>query len=332
MRASLPLFVALASTAAVVGLIACSSEETGSGPAPNGDSSTSETSSGGGDGGGEGLSETLTTFCEKTYGQFKTYLSVCCDDTDRATEEYGATAKIFNQIADDCAGVLTFSAEAGRITYDATIGQKCMEIFEPFSDTAVCKNGITFNVQMTCQGTIKGTQPEGEACRADYECVEGLWCKGAEDTKEGSCAKPVAIGQSCAATGTAVDNAPYGFGKYAHCVAGAYCSTATTTAKCAALGDIGDACTAVTECSSGKCYLGKCANEGPVTEGKECLVSKDCVRGLFCELDEAGTAGTCKPRLLEGGDCKLGDDRCKGICTAPDTSTPGTCASFCGSG
>lgn len=332
MRASLSLFVAAGCTAAIVGLIACSSDDASSGTTPGSDSGSSETSSGGGDGGGESLSDTLTTFCEKTYGQFKTYLAVCCDDTDRATEEYGATAKIFNQIADDCAGVLTFSAEAGRVTYDGTIGDKCKEIFEPFSDTAVCKNGITFNVQKTCQGTIKGTQPEGEACRADFECVEGLWCKGAEDTKEGACAKPVAIGASCASTGTAVDNAPYGFGVHEHCVSGAFCSTATTTAKCAALGDDGDACTAANQCTSGKCYLGKCSNIGPVAAGKECLISKDCERGNFCELNEAGTTGTCKARLLEGGDCKLGDDRCKGRCDAPDTTTPGTCASFCGSG
>jgi hypothetical protein len=330
MRAQLSVFVAMSTTAAIVGLLACS-EDPATGTTPGTDSGAAEASNGGSDG-GEPLTETLTTFCEETFGHFKTYLAVCCNEDDRATEQYGVVSKTFNQLADDCAGTLTFAAEQGRLAYDADAAQKCMDAFAPLKDEAVCANGVNLNVATVCQGSIRGTQPEGEACRADWECEDGLWCKGAGDTTEGTCAKPVAIGQPCAATGTAADNVAFGFGTKPHCVTGAYCSTATTTAKCAALVDDGDPCTAANQCASAHCYLGKCADEGPVAAGKACLAPIDCSRGLFCQLNEAGTSGTCTARVPEGTDCTFDDRRCKGYCNTPDVSTPGTCASFCGSG
>jgi hypothetical protein len=321
------LFLLVGSAAAsTLALIACSSDDPPA-VAATPDAGTPDTSS---EDGGSTLTPTLTTFCEKTYGSFKVYLSTCCNDTDRATEQYGAVSPIFTRISDDCPKALGAAAESQRIEYDASEAQKCIDEFAPLRQASFCQNGTSGNYQVACRGTIRGLQVAGGACRADFECVDGLWCKDATDNAEGTCAAPVAIGTSCVSTGTAEASATYAFGAHPHCASGAYCP-AGAAAKCAAASPSGATCTVAAECATGHCYLGKCGLEGPLGEGEACIAPVDCVRGSYCEPGDGGT-GTCQERVSAGAVCSADDRRCRGFCKIEGAATSGTCASFCGSG
>ncbi len=63
---------------------------------------------------------------------------------------------------------------------------------------------------------------------------------------------------------------------------------------------------------------------GTLTEGKTCLISDECVDGLYCDKMTSDGCGVCKPQSAKAAACSA-QSISEGICKASDDATSATC-------
>ena len=262
-------------------------------------------------------------FCEKTVGYLKRHLANCCNAKDRATQEYSITAQAYARVVEDCTAAAAASLDNAHARVDAEGAKQCMDAYAPYLGKIQCWDGLFAvgnDVVGKCDSVFIGLQNEGDACARDFECVEVFWCSQAKRV----CVPPAATGASCASTSSGQSSLTH-----ARCVDGNYCTA--DTKKCALLKKAGTSCVAANECTTGHCYLGKCADIGPAAVGKPCDVRSDCGRGDYCKKADPSARGTCATRLVEGDVCSPDAEACRGLCKANDAGAA-SCVSWCSTG
>jgi hypothetical protein len=170
---------------------------------------------------------------------------------------------------------------------------------------------ISFEQLDACVISIAGTLANGATCTDPAQCSSGS-CSASTTTTNGG-------GVSCGTCQPAIaDGAPCADG--GACVSGDTCTVSTSgdggtgspicTAR-PALGDIGAACTANTECKApNHCAVtftngnesGTCA--APIAAGGTCTEKTDCTSGLICT---GAASRTCTTPLSVGASCNGGD-------------------------
>ncbi len=312
----------LASTFFVVLAAACSS--TADGTAPPTQSSDAGV---GTDAAAVPPRELVDAFCDHTTAGFASYLDACCNAKDRTTQVYGLFATVVHQAIDSCKSVVGRSLERGRVAYSEEGAAACRTAFAPYFASDACTNGgASGSLSAACKGAFAGQQADGDACVADFECQDGLFCQGAKVDAEGHCGAPVANGAACASSGTAQSLAGIVYGDHPHCQDGAYC--ATDSKRCAALLANGASCTEDAACKTGNCLRGKCSATSTAALDEPCLAKADCAAPNTCLPSGSGSARTCQPRLEPGSTCQADDD-CHGLCDRPDGGATGKCVAYC---
>ena len=215
------------------------------------------------------------------------------------------------------------------LTFDLKAGESCTLDYRRCGPALACR-GASVNADggVGTSGTC-GVPSIGDVCTArfnDSACPAHAYCLVGADAGTGSC--------TAAGSGTACQSAT-------HCQSGDYCdgskcaarhalgASCTSTAQCAVtlscrggvcgkLADTGAACTVSDDCLfPNNCAGGVCVHGGALNEG--CLNDRICLSGA-CQLD----AGTCGPKLPEGGACNFFSGACEsGRCSQ------GKCAPAC---
>lgn len=143
----------------------------------------------------------------------------------------------------------------------------------PFYGFSVCERGLACRPDPTAHppqtGRCKPAQPEGGACRDEFECASGMSCyQGADGGRQ--CARMADLGESCLFTACKRDlqcgllsdagagcvtltPLDAGCGNQI-CVPGAQC----VNDLCEPLGGTGASCMYGFQCQSGVCQLGQC--------------------------------------------------------------------------
>lgn len=218
-----------------------------SGAACGDGSNTTSTSSTGGDGGAGGGSNSgsnaeryVAAFCGRAFD--------CCNTADLADRFKGteivdyAGCRIAYRTIWEAAiePVVAEGEKAGRVVFNQANFDACMTTISGLSCADFAKQpGV-------CENIFTPKVPVGQACLADFECIDGT-CEVAMGASAGTCqAKPTPapLGGACTKT--------------AECQDGLYCEAM----KCATVKADGVACTTNSECASNACVggtPGKCA-------------------------------------------------------------------------
>jgi len=184
---------------------------------------------------------------------------------------------------------LEVAIKNGSVKYDGENAAECLDAARNASCNPGDKSARV--LPSACDGDIRGTRREGDACFQDVQCASGR-CDSPDDCMmaccEGTCAPaappPAKVGQACG-NGTA-------------CVADAYCDGAL----CQPLKAAGTVCSSSP--GHNECAFGLVCDGHPTTchvppnEG-ESDVTTPCSRiGQFYD-----SSGTCKKMLAEGESC-----------------------------
>lgn len=163
-------------------------------------------------------------------------------------------------------------------------GRKCLKPADsgsPCLDTKGCKAPLVCDAAGTCVDTGKpGTKGIGDACEKTDDCQRGFAC----DPKKKQCQTGGDVGAPCKSN--------------QDCNKELACSFDST---CAKKGDPGTAgagencnvpkdCQATFTCGTG----GKCASEGLLPKGSQCVGNENCAKGLLCATVKNSQTGTCQ--------------------------------------
>ncbi len=186
----------------------------------------------------------------------------------------------------------------------------------------VCKakksKGETCTTQRQCASDrcFAGFCAEADECQSDAACAKGEYC-GDPIAGKRSC-KPLKVhGQTCtAASQCATGRCSWGFCANANecrsdtdCTGSQYCGDPIAGARtCMALKAQGQTCTSASQCSTGRCAWGFCA------EQDECRSNSDCKSGQYCGDPIAGKA-RCKDLRSKGEGCTKGAQCKSGQCS-----------------
>jgi len=186
---------------------------------------------------------------------------------------------------------------------------------------ADCSDDYDCSWPLVCSGDLcTDDLEEGERCRGDASCFEGLYCQGAENYADQTCAAPLSAGATCAGPyDRCEDGYVCSFGDPSTCVAaygaenescgpygcdqGLWCDpTMTAEGVCLAqAGENGDCLEHYDSCQSPLLCMSdsSCHPLGGLDE--PCSVSPDmtCVAGLFCDRE----TDLCKEPRAEGETC-----------------------------
>lgn len=349
--------VAMAS-AAVLGLIACSSSS--SAPKETGDSGGGTgPGSGTGTGPGGGGSMSVSDFCNALLSADAMLASQCFGG---AASEYLSEENALQGSGGAC-GALEAAVTAGRITYDSDTAAACLSAYTSLSCADLAQGMLE---PAACSSTIAGTVAKGGSCFGDDDCAgTASYCDITSATScTGKCAPKIAAGGTCSNTGgggecvTGYSCSSSGTGA-AKCTKTAATKTAAKGASCAitagnvvecAMGLLcnaktqvcdapvaeGDACTpgddtcvAFTYCDA----TSKTCTADPTTGGK-CGIPTgqmeyiDCLGGTYCKMTSGSESGVCAAPGGTGATCE-GGQGCIGTCTMAAGATTGTCTAPC---
>lgn len=208
--------------------------------------------------------------------------------------EYGGEYGDFGDDDDDSAG--------GDVTI--TFDQACVDLFADRLSIAACDAALP---PLACDELCKiryGTRFAGQPCVDDDQCAQGLVCVF-EECRDPCTVQTVGEGESC---------------EFAVCAAGLVCSddgapTCVATAgggdfcgeqrcdptswcdfgdpvepRCRSRGSVGAPCTGHSQCTTGNCPAGFCADLPG--EGEPCSGGR-CREGVTCVRSEATPDGVC---------------------------------------
>lgn len=191
---------------------------------------------------------------------------------------------------------------------------------DPGSAGAACDDEFDCLWPGICaEGVCSLDAAEGEHCRGDDSCQDGLYCHGSEVYEDMECEVPLAMGATCDDTydqcedGFACSNSeprtcvpelagesetcgPWG------CEAGLWCDTSESEAGvCRSRGGEGDECVADGACESGLLCMDddQCHPVGEADEPCAVVNQFSCVQGLFCDRE----TNLCKPPRGEDETC-----------------------------
>jgi hypothetical protein len=274
----------------------------------------------------------LKDFCGASWGSEAVLGETCCTEAEKATDVYQAARAVVDAYALECRNMLQDSAAQGRIVLDPDAAAQCRKAFEDTSTAMGCQmlwSGVDWEAS-GCRGAVRGTQPEGAACRFRYECSDGLTCAGYLPAADGVCVVAPA-GGTCREEETNLivrDVLDSLYGNHPACEPGLTClHTASELGFCDKASVQGGSCAYDRDCAPGlRCHLGTCGEQGPAAVGGACLLNTDCVQRLWCNT------GSCSQRRAAGEPCDTTIDACSGFCVSTDGGTEGTCVAFCGSG
>jgi hypothetical protein len=186
----------------------------------------------------------------------------------------------------------------------------------------VCKpkknKGETCTTQRQCASDrcFAGFCAEADECQSDSGCAKGEYC-GDPIAGKRSC-KPLKVhGQTCtAASQCATGRCAWGFCANANecrsdtdCTGSQYCGDPIAGARaCMALKAHGQTCTSASQCATGRCSWGFCA------DADECRSNSDCKSGEYCG-DPIGGKAKCKDLLTKGQACTKGAQCKSGKCS-----------------
>ncbi|MBN1205567.1 MAG: membrane dipeptidase [Myxococcaceae bacterium] len=158
----------------------------------------------------------------------------------------------------------------------------------------------------------------GKTCAEDSDCADSEFCTaGIPDFKENVCKAKKSKGGTCTTQRQcASDRCSAGFcaeadecRSEADCTSSQYCGDPIAGKRtCKELKAHGQACTNATQCSTGRCSWGFCANVD------ECRSNADCKIGEYCGDPIAGKT-RCKDLLPKGHACTKGAQCKSGQCS-----------------
>ncbi len=244
-----------------------------------------------------------------------------------------------------------------RAEVDQSRVASCMSAIQTKAGCSVLSGGDPTNELAECKDIVRGRVAVGGTCYTNRDCTPGNFCSSSSSTcpgtcaaykaigaaaqndsecgpgnyvYDGKCAAHVALGSSCATTGSANTTQT--------CVGGAYCSASNV---CTAVATSGQACAggpAAIPCATGlKCVTASGSSAGtckPLAglQGTCALFNvpqPGCKYDLYCDQTSPSTAGVCKTLEPSGGAC-LFDISCQPglVCQGESMSTftKGTCA------
>lgn len=179
-------------------------------------------------------------------------------------------------------------AELDFVTCDGVLTGLGQQDAPCFGSDGECSGGLYCDGSMTCPGRCRPSAAVGATPTSGQPCVAGAY------VYDGVCITPVAVGSSCAATGSETAEK--------ECVRGAWCEASSK--QCVAQRGEGEACTSYFECRGAlRCTRGVCG--GLVSEQGACDDSALCKSDLRC-----GDAGVCVTRVGQGSPCTIETDEC----------------------
>lgn len=262
--------------------------------------------------GGTGGTISAADFFNKVLGGLCSLQKRCANiSTDACLSLLGAT-----NIPD-----LDKAVKAGRVKYDATKAQACIDFYTALSCEDLAR-GLTNGIPNPCKAAITGTVPGGGACYDSIDCAAGT-CSRMNNACPGKCVDYAAANGDCTMGGSCDGGAGY------RCIAG----------RCAMPGGAGAVCGTAADCTAGlACIGGKCATPGGLRA--PCKTREDCAAGLYCEPGTMVGQSMCATQVAAGGAC--GSDlkafsvistQCAGtlVCAGAQVGamaqvTPGRCA------
>lgn len=299
-------------------------------------------------GGGTSLADTVRQalklraegFCEAAYD--------CPQKINRATNaaaaRYGDASTCQQQIAknlgiDSQIESLEADIDEGLTTFDADQAEKCLDELRSRVESGECRNTRLFvSTPEACQGIVKGTQANGEACANGRHCQSGKCDTSANSDKcYGECvaaAPTVGEGENCGGDEGVCDPST-----------DLVCAqnTGGSGRTCQKMGTVeqGDACGSPFVCKSGlNCLDQTCQKVTLRSEGESCrMPGNRCKPGLVCAQSISGSGGnetvstSCDPPHDAGASCYRDFTcgaglYCKGATYNPSTaedSVVGTC-------
>jgi hypothetical protein len=333
--------VFLLAVTTLVGFVACGGSDAGNvgdpslGPDASDDASLVDVSQTPSEGGGPVPTPGVgAAYCNATLGVYETAYGKCCSPDDMQTMQYKVTIGLLTFGIDYCTSRLESGLSKGRLSYDPSAAATCYPGYKQAVDMGTCGPLVpTANPEVLtgCTNIFKGLVAEGGACIADHECVSGLTCVGWNQTSDGICKKPPAIGDPCGEgandAGTIDVNLHFAIGVHPPCAPGGYCSFH----KCVAQAQPGGTCGSDDQCpGTQKCRLGMCSDTPVQDVGGACKNTSECKKPLYCDQPSFGAQGTCQPPKSAGEACGPSIP-CKGFCDRPDGGATGSCKAYCGS-
>lgn len=224
---------------------------------------------------GEGAPQTIDEMMGR-FTEMVCELEVACELTPDM-----ATCLLTQRIDESELAALKGAIAAGRINYEAAKADACLDSLEPYYAPSNCtqssRAGLETSISDACQSVLIGTVTAGGACLIDAECADDGICEQTDLTCNQQCCPgtcvarpaPVPVGGSCA---TLQPNQS--------CAFGSYCSPTATGGAAV--------CTAPS-----------------AVEGSACTTIFGCASPLFCDLDPAIGAGTCRRAATSGAPCSI---------------------------
>jgi hypothetical protein len=188
--------------ASLLVLVACSSKSS-SGTQPGRDSGASEDGGGGGDATTAADAQGDAKVAKDWSVPNPTTVAAFCPDLLGAEAEHeaacvgGPAAAWYVELtAGDACKKLGDAVTAGRVKFDPTKTQTCLEAFAKFT----CADGDDQGLPTECKDALSGTVAQGTACYADLDCSGEGYCAGVDQylgSCSGKCTARVAAGASC---------------------------------------------------------------------------------------------------------------------------------------
>lgn len=258
-------------------------------------SDSGSTANTGGDGSGAETGITLDELPAKYAAAFCDVFTGCIGDVWSIFRPGEDCLKTFGPRVDEELAPLADAIKAGRVKYDGTKVQACLDDL-----TARDCDALSEREPASCQAAVEGTVKEGGDCTLDEECEGEQYCK-LGDTCPGKCAAYEPAGGACVGD----DN----------CKSGLKCDD---NGHCVAPGKKGDACKqGEPDCGDGMICLGedsKTKTPGTCYSITEAFAGKEgdacsfdgqlCEAGSSCEITKvAPLGGTCVARVKSGAEC-----------------------------
>ena len=179
-------------------------------------------------------------------------------------------------------------------------------------------NGEFYAGQLACQGGLcggfsneipQGTAGMGEACVADYDCVDPMFCQGLGGGG-GVCATECTTGSPCPA---GYDCVPY-----SNQPSLGVCLEAAAEAE----QELGEPCDSGADCISGLCL----SEEGGPVCRQPCLNASHCASDESCDAIPGTSYGACTPKVDGGGTDPTPTKQVGEPCQSADECVSALCA------
>ena len=229
-------------------------------------------------------------------------------------------------------GILEWSIDEGRASFDASIMSACLEALVAPDDSCFTVDTMAPWEELCMETAWVGTVSAGGMCFFSYECAgEDSYCAPNQ-----TCAVLPGNGQPCSPQGCASGlycdlgtcRPQLGEGSVCtstlQCAEDLFCNFALPTPVCTRLAGPGEPCTGPGSCERGSCIPGTCSNSP-----SSCFDDTDC----------SGRCADDQSACLDDGDCAAGmcsmtmttcfdPTQCTGtgnVCVFPVMCVPGSC-------